>query len=344
MSAEFILVRKGDTFQGIALENSISVSSLKKINHIYGGGNSSLFVGQKLKVKDNEPPPSSLLAEASRSKILRKGSSSGNISWKGSVKPPPSARTSSSSVYDFITSSLWGSGTTKKNGGNVKLSTQSKMLSKNGVIDSEDEALSAGFRPRAGSGVGMKDLDSGEVIVTMPLTKSADFKKAQPQADEVIVEPTSKAKERNEYIKTAVLHNENTTTTSLLSIEGEILRDPEFDAELVEVNEHYFSSSNKKGGNSKSSKPNSPRNNGPRSRTRSFVKVDMQGNGCIMSQAQAQALASHLPAIYHANKWTLLYSVLNNGADLFSFYRLTKGTSYHKCLFDTNYALEYATL
>jgi hypothetical protein len=56
------------------------------------------------------------------------------------------------------------------------------------------------------------------------------------------------------------------------------------------------------------------------------VTVELNGNGCILKQAQAQALAAHLPAILQANSWTLLYSVLNDGADLFSFYKFTKGT------------------
>lgn len=346
VSENFTVVKKGDTFQGIALENSISVSSLKKMNHIYGGGNSSLFVGQRLRVKEAKvPPSSSLLAEASRSKavvnnILSKGSSSGSITWKESVQSLPptttttaATTTTTTSVYDFIASSLWGSSARKKNG---KLSTQSKSKTKTNKNASASD-LSAGFRPRAGSGLGVEDLDTGEVIVTMPLTKSGDFTRAEPQADEVIVEPSSEAKKRNEYIKNAVLQPENTKST-FLSIEGQTLVDTEFDAELVEVNDNYFSPPTKKGTSpsnsprgskspsSLNSKSKSPKGGGLRCRTRSFIKVQMSGDGCILSQAQAQALAFHLPAIYHANKWTLLYSVLNNGADLFSFYKLTKGS------------------
>ena len=259
MSETFTIVRKGDTFQGIALEHSTTVSALKKMNHIYG--NNTLFVGQKLRIK--EDPPSSLLAEASRSNKnvlstnMKKGSS-GSINRKSIQKPLPPPSTNTSSIYDFITSSLWGVGLSKSTSMSTSTSNNSTTIAQpiddgknmKGSIPDID-TLSAGFRPRASSGVGMEDLDSGEVIVTMPLTKSGDFKKAQPQADEVVVEPFVKAKIRNEHIKNAVLQQDNNNNkTTFLSINGQKLIDTEFDAELVEVNDHYFLSKTEARGSS----------------------------------------------------------------------------------------------
>jgi LysM repeat protein len=356
MSETFTIVRKGDTFQGIALEHSTTVSALKKMNHIYG--NNTLFVGQKLRIK--EDPPSSLLAEASRSNKnvlstnMKKGSS-GSINRKSIQKPLPPPSTNTSSIYDFITSSLWGVGLSKSTSMSTSTSNNSTTIAQpiddgknmKGSIPDID-TLSAGFRPRASSGVGMEDLDSGEVIVTMPLTKSGDFKKAQPQADEVVVEPFVKAKIRNEHIKNAVLQQDNNNNkTTFLSINGQKLIDTEFDAELVEVNDHYFLSKTEARGSSSGGGSGSGSGSGhaslskprghergaggvgrARSRTKSVVKVELLGDGRILSQSQAQVLAAHLPAILQANKWTLLYSVLNNGADLFSFYKLTKGNRF----------------
>lgn len=329
MSEVFVVVRKGDTFQGIALEHSTTVSALKNLNHIYG--NNKLFVGQKLKIK--ESIPTSLL-EASKAKIGLKttprSGSSGSIGRKSSGSGVGKGKQSTApmgSVYDFIASSLWRSSPNK--------STSSPDV--NGS-SSDKESLSDGFRPRASSGVGIEELESGEVVVSMPLTKSADFKTDKPQADTVVVEPEVEVKKRNENVqsclKSAVLSNNS--NVSLLSTEGNRLVDTEFDAELVEVNEHHFSSSNSKGvsgdggsGCTSSTKQNMRRGGGlsrNRARTRSIVKVELHGDGCILTQPQAQAIAVYLPTILQANKWTLLYSVLNNGADLFSFYKLTKGT------------------
>lgn len=335
MSDIFVTVRKGDTFQGIALENKTTVSSLKKINHIYG--NNKLFVGQKLKVK--ESLPTSLLAASKTSIVtdskLRRGSS-GSVGWRGSGKQSSSPIVGS--VYDLITSSLWGTSPKKD-----------ESLSKETSIKKVD-SLSEGFRPRTNSGVGMEEMENGEMVVTMPLTKSADFETCEPQADGVVPEPIEKVKKRNEQLQSSLKNAAHSTdgAITVLSTDNNRILDTEFDAELVEVNEHYFSVSNRKGASSGSNSSlsslgsNSPskqkvrRGSGggggggasatrPRPRSRSIVKVELHGNGCIITQSHAQALAAYLPPILQSNKWTLLYSVLNNGADLFSFYKLTKG-------------------
>lgn len=322
MSDCFVLVRKGDTFQGIALENSITVSSLKKMNHIYG--NSALFVGQKLKIK--EDPASSLLEEASRSNILKSKGGSEKASRMPSLKPlpPPSEHTHTNSVLDFITTSFWGTGVSKFS---FKSKSQPRHNGTQNSLSSDNSgSLSAGFRPRTGSGVGMEDTSNGEVIVTMPLTKSGDFKKAQPQADEVVAELSSDAKKRNEHIKSVVLKSQSPSPRQkdriFLSTEGQRLVDTEFDAEVVEVDENYFSP--KKAAAAVAGRRSTKLGN--RSpRVKSLLRVEMSGNGGILLQSHAQALSAYLPAVLQANAWTLLYSVLNNGADLFSFYKLTKG-------------------
>mmetsp|Transcript_30108 Transcript_30108/g.55964 ORF Transcript_30108/g.55964 Transcript_30108/m.55964 type:complete len:444 (+) Transcript_30108:161-1492(+) len=321
MSEVFVTVRKGDTFQGIALENSTTVSSLKKMNHIYG--NNKLFVGQKLKVKESLPPSlleASKTSTVSNSKLRR--SSSGSIGWRGSGKQLSSPV---GSVYDLITSSLWG--TSPK-----KVDSQSKDTG-----HKEVESLSEGFRPRSSSGVGIEELENGEVIVTMPLTKSADFETCEPQADCVVTEPIVKVKKRNDELQYSLKNAAHSKdgAVSFLSTDDNRIVDTEFDAELVEVNEHYFSVTNRKGASKSGSKGRGSENGGgsgggatttrTRPRTKSIVKVELHGNGCILSQSHAQALAAYLPAILQSNKWSLLYSVLNNGADLFSFYKLTKG-------------------
>lgn len=310
MSEVFVIVKKGDTFQGIALENSISVSMLKKMNHIYG--NNKLFVGQKLKVKEC---PSLLDGAKTKSVLnssLKRGSSgSGNITWKGNgtqASAPAPMTAESKTVYDFIKSTLWR---TELN------SSGAQEVDKSDLIDSMP---TCDDRPRSGSGLCTEDLAGGEVIVTMPpLTKSADFDTEKPRADEVVVESAKMAKIRNDLLQAKLLNavqSDDVDSVSFLSTTGERLVDTEFDAELVEVNEDYFSS------------PTHSRE-GRTHRPLSVVKVQLNGDGAILSQSQAQGLAMHLPVILQANKWTLLYSVLNNGADMFSFYKLTKGMGSH---------------
>eukprot|EP00602_Paraphysomonas_sp_CaronLab_P010849 CAMPEP_0185029626 /NCGR_PEP_ID=MMETSP1103-20130426/16032_1 /TAXON_ID=36769 /ORGANISM="Paraphysomonas bandaiensis, Strain Caron Lab Isolate" /LENGTH=365 /DNA_ID=CAMNT_0027564437 /DNA_START=105 /DNA_END=1199 /DNA_ORIENTATION=+ len=52
------------------------------------------------------------------------------------------------------------------------------------------------------------------------------------------------------------------------------------------------------------------------------------GDGAILRPALTGALAKHVPITLQADKWILLYSVLNDGADLTSFYGKTAGNMY----------------
>ena len=179
MSESYTFVRKGDTFQGIALENGTSVSKLKKLNHIYG--NSPLFIGQKLKVRESSS--SSLLGEAARSKSILTPKSQRSDSWQSCrTDSQPELNTTDNSLYSFLSNALWGIGSQTKT---PPLSSESP----------NSPTMKTGNQLGCDTNVSMEDLDSGEVFLTVPLTKSGEFVKSEPQAGHVVVETSEGAKQ-----------------------------------------------------------------------------------------------------------------------------------------------------
>ena len=123
----------------------------------------------------------------------------------------------------------------------------------------------------------------------------------------------------NEAVKNTVLR---VHSGEHMSKETRRFLDTEFDAELIEVDDNgtptkvvsYKDGSVPRKFNDIAIPTEKP-----------YVKVEMIGSGRILSHAQALSLATFFPIALQASRWTLLYSVLNHGADLISFYKLCKG-------------------
>lgn len=294
-------VKSGDTMQGIAIQHETSVSALKRMNRLYG--DSSLFVGQRLRVREDLPSSDSIDNEESgeeekkhkKSKSKKKKLAKKVINMFRHSKKAHKKKGRDTDQKEESASCSTNSSPEKLSPSEVVYGFLTNSLLSSARDSSRQHNKESGDDDHSKDRVDTKDLDTGEVIVNIPTSSRGGSDDVHSSA-------------------------EDTDIPVLNSSEHRVL-DIEFDAELVETNENYFAPNKSQAVSTGQGRDKS------RPRVQSFSRVEILGNSHILSDSLARALVRHLPIMLQASKWSLLYSVLNNGADMYSFFKLTKGSN-----------------